>query len=157
RWLLTAGTASALAIELVAPLLIFCPRRPRMFLALLVTLFQLGIMLTGSYNWFNLLTILLCIFLLDDQALKSLLPGSLATRVTADALRPGAIATAFACVAALLVVPVGLNYVYSPLTGRNLPFANTISEAIAPLLIVNTYGLFATMTTTRPVVVIEGS
>jgi hypothetical protein len=51
-------------------------------------------------------------------------------------------------------VPVGLNYVYAPLAGRNLPIAG---EAIAPLLIVNSYGLFATVTTTRPVLIIEGS
>ena len=32
-----------------------------------------------------------------------------------------------------------------------------MTEALAPLLIVNPYGLFATTTTTRPVIVIEGS
>ena len=54
-------------------------------------------------------------------------------------------------------MPIGLNLVYAPLAGRNLPVAGTMTEALAPLLIVNPYGLFATTTTTRPVIVIEGS
>jgi hypothetical protein len=58
---------------------------------------------------------------------------------------------------ALVVVPCGLNTIYAPLAGRNLPLAGELSEAIAPLLIINSYGLFATVTTTRPVIAIEGS
>ena len=38
-----------------------------------------------------------------------------------------------------------------------MPVAGELTEALAPLLIVNPYGLFATTTTTRPVIVIEGS
>ncbi len=45
-----------------------------MLAAALVIVFQIGIMLTGSYNWFNLLTMLLCLFLFDDQALRRLMP-----------------------------------------------------------------------------------
>ena len=63
HWMLAAATAAALVIELVAVALIFLPRRPRMLAAALVIVFQIGIMLTGSYNWFNLLTVLLCLFL----------------------------------------------------------------------------------------------
>lgn len=157
HWLLTAGTALTLVIELAAVALIFMPRRPRMIAALLVALFQLGIMLTGSYNWFNLLTVLLCLFLLDDQALRRALPTAFAQRITAEAPRPGRLATALATLVAIVVVPVGLNYVYSPLADHNLPIAGELSEAVAPLLIVNSYGLFATVTTTRPVVIVEGS
>jgi predicted DCC family thiol-disulfide oxidoreductase YuxK len=157
HWLLAAGTAMALVIELVAVVLIFLPRRPRMLAAALVIPFQLCIMLTGSYNWFNLLTVLLCLFLLDDQALRRVLPRRLAARVAAPAPAPGRLAAVAASVLALLVVPVGLNLIYAPLAGRNLPLAGALTEAVAPLLIVNPYGLFATTTTTRPVIAIEGS
>ena len=78
HWMLSAATAAALVIELVAVALIFLPRRPRMLAAALVIVFQIGIMLTGSYNWFNLLTVLLCLFLFDDQALRRVLPSALA-------------------------------------------------------------------------------
>ncbi|MEI9900135.1 MAG: lipase maturation factor family protein [Hyphomicrobium sp.] len=154
---LAAATAATLVIELVAVALIFLPRRPRMIAAGLVALFQAGIILTGNYNWFNLLTVLLCLFLLDDQAVRRVIPRALATRVAVHAATPGRLATALAWLVALIVVPCGLNYVYAPLFGRNLPFAGEVSEAIAPLLIVNPYGLFATVTTTRPVIAIEGS
>jgi predicted DCC family thiol-disulfide oxidoreductase YuxK len=157
HWLLETATAAALAIELIAVALIFLPRRPRMLAAALVIVFQLGIMLTGSYNWFNLLTVLLCLFLFDDQALARVLPSDLTARITAHALRPGRLATALATIVALIVVPVGLNLIYAALAGRNLPIVGTMTEALAPLLIVNPYGLFATTTTTRPVIVIEGS
>ena len=157
HWLLAAGTAAALVIELVAVALIFLPRRPRMLAAALIIVFQLGIMLTGSYNWFNLLTVLLCLFLLDDQALRRVLPRGLAALIAAHAPHPQRLATAVAAIAACIVVPIGLNLVYAPLAGRNLPVAGTMTEALAPLLIVNPYGLFATTTTTRPVIVFEGS
>src|SRR5690606_1712476 len=39
----------------------------------------------------------------------------------------------------------------------NLPLAGPLTDAIAPLLIVNTYGPFATTTRTRPEIIIEGS
>ena len=157
HWLLVGGTAAALVIELVAVALIFLPRRPRMLAAALVIAFQIGIMLTGSYNWFNLLTVLLCLFLFDDQALRRVLPGALAMRLTRSAPQPGRLATGLATALALIVVPIGVNLVYAPLAGRNLPVAGAMTEALAPLLIVNPYGLFATTTTTRPVIVIEGS
>ncbi|MBZ0210672.1 MAG: lipase maturation factor family protein [Hyphomicrobium sp.] len=157
HWLLATGTAAALIIELFAVVLIFMPRRPRMLAAALVILFQLGIVLTGSYNWFNLLTMLLCLFLFDDQALRPLMGERFAAAVEALAPRPGRPATALASLAAIIVVPAGLNLVYAPLAGRNLPVAGAMTEALAPLLIVNPYGLFATTTTTRPVIVFEGS
>lgn len=157
HWLLTTATAAALVIELVAVVLIFWPRRPRMLAAALVIAFQLCIMLTGSYNWFNLLTMLLCLFLLDDRVLARVLPGGVVARITAQAPHPGRLATAVAAMVALVVVPVGLNLVYAPLAGRNLPLLGAPTEALAPLLVVNPYGPFATTTTTRPGIVIEGS
>jgi predicted DCC family thiol-disulfide oxidoreductase YuxK len=156
HWLLAAATAAALIVEL-AVALIFLPRRPRMLAATLVILFQLGIVATGSYNWFNLLTMLLCLFLFDDRALRRIMPSGIAAEINAHAPRPGRIATVIAAIVALIIVPVGLNLIYSPLAGRNLPIAGALGEALAPLLIVNPYGLFATTTTTRPVIVIEGS
>jgi hypothetical protein len=128
-----------------------------MLLAGLVVAFQVAIMLTGSYSWFNLLTVLLCLFLLDDQALRRLLPARVAHHITSSAPRPGRLATGIATAVAVIIVPVGANIVYAPLAGRNLPLAGAMTETLAPLLIVNPYGLFATTTTTRPVLVIEGS
>jgi len=71
--------------------------------------------------------------------------------------RAGRIASIAAAAAAIILIPLGLNQVYAPLAGRNLPLVGALNEALAPLLIANPYGLFATVTTTRPVLTIMGS
>lgn len=157
HWLLAFATAATLVIELCAVALIFTPRRPRMVAAALVVILQAAIMLTGSYNWFNLLTVLLCLFLLDDQALRRVLPPSLASRIAHRAPRPGNVASIASAAVALVLIPVGLNQIYAPIFGRNIPVAGALSEAVAPFLIANPYGLFATVTTTRPALTILGS
>ena len=157
HWLLAFATAATLVIELFAVAMIFMPRRPRMVAAGLVVILQTAIMLTGSYNWFNLLTVLLCVFLLDDQALRYVSPRRLASQIANRAPRPGRLANIVAAAAALVLIPVGANQIYAPLSGRNIPLAGTLSEAVAPFLIANPYGLFATVTTTRPALTILGS
>ncbi|XP_049928496.1 lipase maturation factor 2a [Epinephelus moara] len=55
-------------IEIAVPLLFFSPmRRLRLGAFYLQMLLQVLIILTGNYNFFNLLTIALCLSLLDDQ------------------------------------------------------------------------------------------
>src|SRR6202034_4761646 len=73
-WLLVAGTAATLGIELGSVFLIFLPRRLRAVAACCILLLQSLILLTGNYNFFNLLTMLLCVFLFDDAALEPLVP-----------------------------------------------------------------------------------
>ncbi|HTL17812.1 MAG TPA: lipase maturation factor family protein [Patescibacteria group bacterium] len=62
------------AVELALPFLIFAPRRIRCIPCAGFVLLQFLIMLTGNYCFFNLLTILLCLLLLDDATLTGLLP-----------------------------------------------------------------------------------
>jgi lipase maturation factor len=62
-----------LAVELVAPFAIFLPprfRKTRVIACGLMILLQAGIGATGNYGFFNLLTIVLYLALLDDQALR---------------------------------------------------------------------------------------
>jgi hypothetical protein len=58
---------------------------------------------------------------------------------------------------ALVIVPVGLNRICLSLMGTGLPVADALEQLVSPLMIVNPYGLFAVMTTSRPEIVIEGS
>jgi predicted DCC family thiol-disulfide oxidoreductase YuxK len=156
HWILSGGTAATLVIELGCVFLILLPRRLRMVAACCVLLLQSLILLTGNYNFFNLLTMLLCIFLFDDAALRRS-PQALKSRVQRAAIVPGRTATVIATALAILVVPVGLNRVWQTLQHGNLPVLGALTQAVAPFLIVNPYGLFAVMTTTRPEIVIEGS
>jgi predicted DCC family thiol-disulfide oxidoreductase YuxK len=155
--LLAGGTAATLIVELGTVFLIFLPRRPRAVAACCVLLLQSLIMLTGNYNFFNLLTMLLCVFLFDDAALRRWIPRWLESRTKDRAQLPGRTATIVATALALIVVPVGLDRIWQTLVRRDLPVLGALTHAVSPLFIVNPYGLFAVMTITRPEIVIEGS
>jgi len=151
------ATAATLAVEVVLIFLVFTPRRPRMLAAWAVIVFQSLIILTGNYNFFNLLTILLTLFLFDDAALRRVLPSRLIARVTAATSQAGRGATRFAVLLALIVVPVGANRIGQLLLRHDLPLTDVVTRLVTPLMIVNGYGLFANMTTARPEIIVEGS
>jgi predicted DCC family thiol-disulfide oxidoreductase YuxK len=152
--LLVAGAAATLIIELAVAFLVFAPRRPRAFAAFCVLAFQLLILLTGNYGFFNLLTMALCLFLFDDAALRRLVPSGTGRPRTVP---PSRAATAAAAAMALVAVPVGLERIWEPFAHTRLPLLATLTDAVSPLLIVNPYGPFSTTTTHRPEIVVEGS
>lgn len=153
--LLMAVTALTLILEIVLVFLIFTPRRLRMLLAWLVLVFQAGILITGNYNFFNLLTMLLTLWLFDDAALSRLTGG--ARSLLAANTRRGAISYTGCILFSLVIVLSGLNQVSRFTLNETLPGGRQIGSLIQPLLIVNPYGLFANMTTRRPEIIIEGS
>ena len=63
--------------ELIVPFFIFLPRRFRITAALITISMQLLIIASSNHNWINLLTIALCLFLLDDRLLRKILPDRL--------------------------------------------------------------------------------
>jgi hypothetical protein len=156
-WVLIGGTAATLVVELGLVFLIFLPRRLRAAAACGVLLLQLLISLTGNYNFFNLLTMLLCVFLFDDAALCRVIPRRWDLRAQRRAPQPGRAATLIATALALIVVPVGVNRIWQTLWRTDLPLVGTLTQAVSPWFIVNPYGLFAVMTITRPEIVLEGS
>ncbi|XP_059191994.1 lipase maturation factor 2a [Centropristis striata] len=67
-WWQKLSVVGTFVIEIAAPLLFFSPlRRLRLGAFYLQVLLQVLIVLTGNYNFFNLLTLALCLSLLDDQ------------------------------------------------------------------------------------------
>jgi Lipase maturation factor len=84
-------------------------------------------------------------------------PRRLDARARERARHPKRAATVIATALALMIVPVGVDRIWQSFKGRSLPLAGVLTQALSPLLIVNPYGLFAVMTTTRPEIVIEGS
>jgi lipase maturation factor 1 len=73
-WIQQACAAFMFGIELLVPFLIFAPRRLRQAACWALLLLQVLIFLTGNYCFFNLLTMALCLLLLDDAAFRALLP-----------------------------------------------------------------------------------
>lgn len=153
--LLTVMTAATLVLEVVLVFLVFTPRRPRMLLAWLLLTFQIAILLTGNYNFFNLLTMLLTVWLFDDAAITRLTGQARGWLATCRPVRP--LPCVFGMALAVMIVLPGLNQISLRCCQQVLPVARQIDKALAPLLIVNRYGLFANMTKRRPEIQIQGS
>jgi len=65
-------TYTVIGIELLAPIFIFGPRRIRWLGIWILSSLQVAILLTGHYGFFNLLTLGLGFWLLDDRAWRGL-------------------------------------------------------------------------------------
>ncbi|KAG7332884.1 hypothetical protein KOW79_003019 [Hemibagrus wyckioides] len=67
-WFQKVSVVATFVIEIVLPFLFFSPiRRHRLFSFYMQVLLQVLIILSGNYNFFNMLTIVLCFSLLDDE------------------------------------------------------------------------------------------
>src|SRR5207237_4478175 len=66
EWFKHFSVAFCLVAESIVPFFIWAPRRLRLIAAGLMIFLQLVIALTGNYCFFNLLTIALCLLLIDD-------------------------------------------------------------------------------------------
>ena len=141
------STAMVFVIELALPFLFFAPRRWRFVAGFGLLFLQTLILLTGNYTFFNLLTVALCLFLFDDAALARL---HLKTRQVL--IKP-----AFAAAAAIIILALSISELWGTFAGSVSEEANALVRIAAPFGIVNTYGLFAVMTTTRPEIIVQGS
>lgn len=149
--LLDVCCGATLAVELLAPWCVFGPRSVRRVGAVFLALLQLVIALTGNYGFFNVLSLVLVVSMLEDRDLGRVGRWVLGGRPPLGAgraswpLRLGA--------GALLAL--GLTAFLEGLGGP-APLAPVL-EALAPLEAVNRYGLFAVMTRTRDEIQVEVS
>jgi len=154
------STFMVLAMELLLPFLIFTPRRWRMFGAWGLIGLQTLIIFTGNYTFFNWLTIALTLFLFDDQAIRGVVSRLLARRVRDELAEPlretPRINRLALALLSLLVLGLGLAHIFTYITGLPEPIPAVVNS-VSPFQIVNSYGLFAVMTTSRPEIVVEGS
>lgn len=156
EWLLKTGTGFTLFAELLVPFFIFLPRPFRLAAAAVTIFIQLLIIATSNHNWINLLTIALCLFLLDDRFLRSLLPSR--RRRAEPAARTGARSSWLPALAAALILSASLPLMVRMLTGWQPPPAvMAASDAIRRFGIGNAYHVFPTMQTERQELVIQGS
>jgi hypothetical protein len=157
-----ASVVATLAIELALPLLLFAPRPLRRAAALALVAFQIALLATGNFAFFNLLTIVLCLPSLDDACLARALPRALRGRVDSPPAPPAARATplrraAFSAGVALLLAANALVLAQRFAPGRLPEPAREALRALAPWGTVSAYGLFAVMTTERPEILVEGT
>ncbi|HEY3930766.1 MAG TPA: lipase maturation factor family protein [Verrucomicrobiae bacterium] len=162
-WFQKFSCAIMFAIELGAPFLIFAPRRIRFFGCGAIVFLQILILLTGNYTFFNFLTIGLCLLLLDDFLFQKILPRKWAgwflinsQPSTLNKLRwPRAITIPLAAIVLFISI---LQMISMFGVRSNLLFPVAVAaEWLQPLRTVNSYGLFAVMTTTRNEIIVDGS
>ncbi len=145
NWLLDSLTAVTLTIELLAPFLLFFPRKLRIAGVSALILLQVAILLTGNYAFFNLLALALCLWGLDDTTFAPL--GRLLRRRFPLGNVPKS-----------KTLLHGMNGCVAMMSFLGLlELIGHAPALIQPFEIVNGYGLFAVMTTSRPEIVIEGS
>ncbi len=154
EWFQKISIISMFAVELVVPFLIFAPRRLRNAGCIGLVALQILIIITGNYCFFNLLTIILCLLLIDDVMWKGLLPKRF--RPSFEPVGGSSHRYWRVCV---VVVAMLLFLLSSIRFGGQLFRETRVPDLtwIRPFRSVNTYGLFADMTESRPEIVVEGS
>jgi predicted DCC family thiol-disulfide oxidoreductase YuxK len=158
-WFNRASTAGVLGIELLAPIVMLGPRRLRCFACAWLVSLQVLIALTGNYAFFNLLSVALCLFLLDDVVLERAARWFDQREPLWKERRLRRVQNALLIAVALVTVPVSALHFTAGLGFEmpGLPIVMPLARLVAPLRSVSGYGLFAVMTTTRDEIVIEGS
>lgn len=158
-WFQHASVGFVFLVELVIPFLILAPRRLRVPAAFAIALLQILIALTGNYAFFNLLTLTLCLFLLDDHFLRRRFPKGVLRRIAHgfEAGNAKPLARQLCAVVYVVILLVSGFEMAATFSGVHWRPADKIMSALGPFEIVNTYGLFAVMTTTRPEIILQGS
>ena len=186
-WFHKISVAVMFVIELLLPFLIFGPRRIRHVAAGGLVLLQVLIAITGNYNFFNLLTVTLCVLLIDDRIWQRLIPRKFTGRLSevAPPKRPNMRHYAVLIPVVLLIMVSSLTFLRELTTthqravagGRDSRLAKPLVQGLGfcdeyilttdlalyvlnltnPFHTINGYGLFRVMTTQRPEIVVEAS
>ncbi len=151
-WFHKMSCAVMFLVELGAPWLIAAPRRLRLGACAALLGLQALILATGNYGFFNLGAMLLCLLVVDDWVWPErwrTAPEGSGRRLPRLVLAP----------AAVVIAVLGLmELTWSFRMRIEWPAPLELARVwLSPLRSVNTYGLFADMTTERPEIIIEGS
>jgi hypothetical protein len=181
EWFHKATAFTTLFMELVLVFMAFLPRRWRIGCFCIVTVWQIGVILTANYTFLNYLVLVLGFLLLDDRLLRRFLPGrfrrsfpehlepvSLEDEITQaraeesapqqPAWRKHLGALRFAVTAVMLTwVFYDTSLLMLRMFWRAEPLPGMPVVALEPFRIANQYGLFAVMTPHRYEIEFQGS
>jgi lipase maturation factor 1 len=153
EWFKHFSVAFCLAVEIIVPFFIWAPRRPRLVAAGLMIFLQIVIALTGNYCFFNLLTIALCLLLIDDATVGR------TYRAVTDRTYGYILATYGGIAVIIVTLPLNAWLIFSAFKPQTRPpgWLASFYQQLEAFRIVNGYGLFRVMTKDRREIVIEGS
>jgi hypothetical protein len=174
RWFHAATAFVTLALELGLAWMMFLPRRFRILCFFVVTIWQMGIILSANYTFLNYLVLALGFLLLDDRFVRRFLPqrwkdrfaeNREAKRLEAEhgvrdwrqKLRPQLAALKLAATAVMLTWIFYATVAEMVWMVKPLPLPTTPVSALDPFRIANRYGLFAVMTRGRYEIEFQGS
>lgn len=157
--MLQFATAATLVIEGIISFLIFFPRRLRFFAAFSFLLLQTVITLTGNYNFFNFLTMTLCLVLFDDAAIQAIVPNRLIHRIKQGVIiKPyRKVPIVFVTLFVIFTVFLSIVQFQERFVGGTPNAFIWLNDVASPWRIVGTYGPFAVITYPRNEIIIEGS
>lgn len=159
-WIHAVSLVAVFAIELLAPFLIAGPRRLRMLAFWSFGLLMTVIIASGHYGFFNLLTLALCVTLVDDACWPASLRNKLAGRqgaCRAERPWPETIRRRILPVFAALIVCLTTLQLFMVLRLFSPATVAPLLGPFVPFRSANSYGLFSVMTTERPEITIEAS
>ena len=161
EWFKHFSVAFCLVVEIIVPFFIWAPRRLRLIAAGLLIFLQLAIAITGNYCFFNLLTIALCLLLIDDSVVETGRRAVRGQRVVAPGGRPlpQRLCTYTGILVIIVTLPINAWLIFSafkPLSRPPHALAN-LYERLQVFRLVNGYGLFRVMTQDRCEIILEGS
>ncbi len=171
HWFHAATVYATLGLELGLVWAFLLPRRWRVVCFLIVTPWEMGIILTANYTFLNYLVLVLGFLLLDDYSLRQMLPSrwkeSFVQSVRAAIARASEMSrTRFwqiLGVAKLSVAGFFLGWIFYATTVEllwmfsTIPFPMSPVAALQPFRIANRYGLFGIMTRGRYEIEFQGS
>jgi predicted DCC family thiol-disulfide oxidoreductase YuxK len=154
-WFQAFSVALMFAIELVAPFLLFLPKRFRLIGAASIFLFQVLIAATGNYCFFNLLTATLCLLVVDDSVWPRFGRKERPLLQLAGPKWPSWLLIPMVVIVLTFSAPLLWQSFFPdcdwpPLLGEGYSYIERFRS-------LNSYGLFRVMTTTRPEIIVEGS
>lgn len=158
EWFHKACVGGVFFIELIVPFFVFLPRRFRLFACFSFFLLQSVIIFTGNYNFFNLLVIVLCLFLLEDKDIARVLPNRLIVSIqnnqSVTKFFASVVTGLWGCwVIIMCVSQVWIYHVGMP----SAEILRSLLKTTSTFSLVNNYGPFAVMTTVRNEIIIQGS
>ena len=174
-WIHRLSVGGMFVAELLLPWAIFAPtrwRRLRLGACAGLVLLQIAIGATGNYGFFSILSVVLCLTLVDDCTWMRVLPLRLVERArSVDGREPsrswlGGWRRRLAAVGAIALFALGgltfAREIASTVerSGRpslDLTWSDRVIGWVQPFRSINGYGLFRVMTVERPEIVIEGS
>ena len=180
EWFHKATAFTTLVMELGLVFMAFLPRRWRIVCFWIVTIWQIGVILTANYTFLNYLVLVLGVLLLDDRYLGRILPGRFRARfpqaepatleeeITGILEEPAAPSRSglrrHLGAIRVAVTAVMLSWVFYDTSllmlhmfWRRIPLPGEPVVALEPFRIANQYGLFAVMTPHRYEIEFQGS